>query len=191
MNNAEHLPKSIIAFVGMPGTGKSEASTYLQKKGIPFVRFGDVTDEEITKRGVSDTQESEKQIREELRTTLGMAAYAIRSEPKIEQLLSNHDVIGIDGLYSWEEYTYLKKKFPGLILIYVYTEPANRYERLSKRQVRPLEPSYARERDIAEIERLNKAGPIALADYLIDNNQDCEQLYQHIDQLIKRLNIPI
>jgi dephospho-CoA kinase len=36
--------KIILAFVGMPGAGKTEASAYLKKKGIPILRFGDLTD---------------------------------------------------------------------------------------------------------------------------------------------------
>ncbi len=190
-NNAGNLGKTIVAFVGMPGAGKSEAAAYLKKKGIPFVRFGDLTDEVIQQQGLAINQESERLVREELRKDLGMAAYAIKSKPKIEDLLVSHAVIGIDGLYSWEEYLYLKKEFPGLLLIHVYTEQQTRYQRLSKRPVRPLGPETARQRDIAEIEKLNKAGPIALADYTIDNNQNWEHLYQQIDHLLERLQIQI
>lgn len=181
--------KTILAFVGMPGAGKSEAVSYLDKKGIPFVRFGEVTDEGLKEQGLPLTTDNERAYREKIRKELGMAAYAIRSKPKIEKLLSTHKVIAIDGLYSWEEYIFLKKLFPGLTLIHIYAIPSKRYERLSKREVRPvpLEKSY--ERDVSEVERLNKGGPIAIADYLIENNSDnLSLLYSRIDEFLHSFN---
>lgn len=178
----------ILAFVGMPGAGKSEAVAYLAQKNIPFVRFGDITDEGIQELGLSLTTSNERIVREKIREELGMGAYAIKSVPKIEKLLQEHKVIAIDGLYSWEEYIYLKEKFPGLILIHIYAKPINRYNRLAKRAIRPIPHDKSRERDIAEIEKLNKGGPIAIADYLIENESDnIKELYKKIDILLARL----
>lgn len=179
----------LLAFVGMPGAGKSGASQYLSEKGIPFIRFGKFTDEEVARRGLPLTPENERLVRENLRATLGMAAYAIKAKPKIEALLAENKTIVLDGLYSWEEYTFLKQAFPSLIVIHIYTEAAKRYERLAKRTVRPFSKEEARSRDIAEIEQLHKGGPIAIADYLLENNEDSQSLYQKIDQLLTRLGV--
>lgn len=182
--------KILLALVGMPGGGKTEATLYLSKKGIPFVRFGDVTDETLKSLGQSLTQENEKKFRESLRAELGMAAYAIKMKPKIDDLLKSNDVLIIDGLYSWEEYVFLKKEFSNLILINIFVEPSIRYNRLSKRPIRPLTFDEARKRDIAEIEGLNKGGPIAIADYLIENNDnDLPSFYQKIDSLFERIGV--
>lgn len=184
--------KVILAFVGMPGAGKSEATTFLEQKGIPFVRFGDVTDEGLKQQELPLTAENERTFRENLRAKLGMAAYAIQSQPKIEQCLQQNPVIILDGLYSWEEYIYLKHFYPQLLLIHVYTEPKKRYERLAKRKIRPYTEEEARARDIAEIEKLNKGGPIAIADYVIENNNDDLQvLYTKITTLLKRLGVTV
>lgn len=182
--------KKIIAIVGMPGAGKTEAAEYLATKGIPFVRFGEITEEEVKKRGFQLTPENERIAREAIRKEGGMGAFALRAEPKIKTLLAEKDLIVIDGLYSWEEYTYLKGKFPGLTIIHVYAEPKVRYARLSQRNVRPfpVEESYLR--DVAEIEKLNKGGPIAIADYTIENNSsDISDLQRKIDSLLLRLEI--
>src|SRR3989344_6589024 len=182
--------KLILAFVGMPGAGKSEAVSYLQKKGIPFVRFGQLTDEEVQKHELSLTPENERIIREKLRKEFGMAAYAIKAKPKLEELLTMYDVVVIDGLYSWEEYTFLKKEFPSLVLMHIYAEPTIRYKRLSERPIRPVPLDQCRTRDIAELEQLNKGGPIAIADYLIENSEDdLSILYKNIDTLLNRLEI--
>jgi len=180
----------ILAFVGMPGAGKSEAIAYIERKGIPFLRFGQITDEGVQALGLPLIPENERKVREQLREELGMAAYAIKSKPKLDALLKDHEVIAVDGLYSWEEYTYLKKDFPNLILIDIYAEPQVRYARLAKRPIRPVPVEKSRVRDIAEIEKLNKGGPIAIADHLLENNgEHIEELYQKIDILFERLHI--
>lgn len=182
--------KLILAFVGMPGAGKTKATAYLDKKGIPFVRFGELTDEGVREMGLPLNPGNEKIFREKIRRELGMGAYAIKAKSKIEDLLRNHDVIILDGLYSWEEYTYLKKEFHNLILINVYAEPVVRYKRLTERPVRPVPIADTRVRDIAELEKLNKGGPIAIADYLIENNSDdISDLYKKLDNLLSRLGI--
>ena len=182
--------KKIIAIVGMAGAGKSEATKYLETKNIPFARFGQITDEEIQALGLPLIQKNEQTVREKLRQELGMAAYAIKMKPRIDKLLKEHDVIVLDGLYSWEEYVFLKKEFHGFMLVHIFAEPPQRYKRLSKRLVRRLSLKDARERDIAELEKLNKGGPIAIADYIIVNNgDDIKELYRKVDKLLKRLRI--
>jgi dephospho-CoA kinase len=182
--------KKLVAFVGMPGAGKSEAVAHLVSKQIPFVRFGDITDEGVKAQGLPLTPDNERTFREKIRQELGMAAYAVKSKPKIDELLKTHDIVALDGLYSWEEYIYLKKEFDELTLIHVYAEPKVRYERLLHRPVRPVPMEKSYERDVTELEKLNKGGPIAIADYLVVNNSaSIEDLHQQIDTLLARLAI--
>ncbi len=182
--------EKIIAIVGMPGAGKTEATKYLETKNIPFVRFGQITDEGVKALGLPLIQKNERIFRERLRQELGMAAYAIKMKPKIDELLKDHDVIVLDGLYSWEEYIFLKKEFPNLILVNIFAEPPIRYERLAKRAIRRLSHQETRDRDIDELEKLNKGGPIAIADYTIENSSDdISDLHTKIDSLLSRLKI--
>lgn len=184
------MNKTILAFVGMPGAGKSEATAYLNQKGVPFVRFGQITEDAIKDAGLSITTENEKIFREKIREDSGMGAYAIKAKPKLDELLKKSDFIVIDGLYSWEEYSFLREHFDFLKLINVYAEPPVRYARLSKREIRPIDTADAYPRDIREIEKLNKGGPIAIADFIIVNNtDDLDNLYLEIDKILERLNI--
>lgn len=186
----ENSKKVILALVGMPGAGKTEASSYLQKKDIPFVRFGKITEDEVLRLKLPLTQENERFAREKIRKEEGMGAYAFRAKPRIDELLKTHNILVIDGLYSWEEYAFLKKEFSALLLIHIYAEPQKRYERLLKRPIRALSREELRLRDIAEIEKLNKGGPIAIADYMIENNSDdTSNLYKKLDSLLNRLGI--
>ena len=170
----------------MAGAGKSEACAYLASKGYSVLRFGDETDRGVKLQGQTLNEANERVYREKLRQVLGMAAYAIKIEPRIRQLLSTSKVESmiLDGLYSWEEYLYLRPKFPQLKLLAIYARPEVRYQRLAIRSVRQLTPDQARARDIAEIEVSHKAGPIAIADFLIDNNGDLDQLHRQLDFLL-------
>ena len=158
----------LIATVGMAGSGKSVVTRMIEKLGYKRIRFGDITDELLQKKGLSLTEENEKKEREELRAKYGMAAYAKMNLPKIEDALEKTNVI-LDGLYSWEEYLLLKEKFPKMIVLAIYTPPELRYERLLDRDVRPLTREQGIKRDKMEIENLHKAGPIAIADYTLYN----------------------
>lgn len=178
----------LITIVGMPGAGKTLVADFFRKKGIPVLRFGDQTDIGLKELGLPLNEKNERMYREQIRKELGMAAMAIKIEPRILAIAKEHRTIVLDGLYSWEEYTYLIQKFPHLKLLCVYAPPETRYKRLSKRPVRPLVHDIARSRDIAEIENLNKGGPIAIADYMIVNetnnpddlNEILETLYGKI-----------
>lgn len=172
----------------MPGAGKSETISYIKSKGIPCVRFGQLTDEGLSKDGLPVTPENEQKFREKLRVEFGMAAYAIQSKPKIDAALAKNKIVAIDGLYSWEEYLYLKQQYNNLILMAVVTDAKKRYTRLSNREIRPLSHEEAQLRDIAEIEKLNKGGPIAIADSYIENNDDDKQvLYSKIDVVLEKI----
>lgn len=177
----------VFALVGMPGSGKSEVAKIFVANGYVSIRFGDITDEEVAKRGLELNEQNEKLVREELRSKHGMAAYAKLNLPRIQAALKSSNVV-LDGLYSWEEYKYLIDKLGGkLDIIAVWAPPALRHSRLRARKVRPLSVEQARARDFAEIENVNKGGPIAMADYLIKNDSTLEFLTEQTGDLIKRL----
>jgi dephospho-CoA kinase len=163
------MNKRVIAIVGMSGAGKSEAGAFFTEKGLPVLRFGSVVDDGIKEEGLEWNAENNTYFREKIRKELGMAAIAIKMLPKILAVLETNDIVILDGLYSWEEYIFLKEKLPNLQLLCVYARPSIRYERLNTRKDRPFTYEEAHNRDIHEIEVINKGGPIAVADYVIKN----------------------
>lgn len=179
--------KFIVAVVGMPGAGKSSTCDFLKKKGFTILRFGDQTDIGVKEQGLSLTERNERKYREGLRKELGMAAYAIKIKPRIEKAQKENDKIALDGLYSWGEYIYLKRYFPNLVLLTIYSRPEIRYKRLSARKVRTLNKKEARKRDFAELVNSDKGGPIAIADYLIKNNTSLSYLYDELEKLLTLL----
>lgn len=162
----------VVSIVGMTGSGKSEVAAEFERNGFTRIRFGDITDEEVGKRGLPLNEENERTVRESLRNEHGMAAYAILNKPKIDAALQTSDVV-IDGLYSWEEYLYLKESYgAGFIVVAVWASPDVRYSRLAGRETRSLTREEAASRDKAETENVNKGGPIAMADITILNEFD-------------------
>lgn len=175
----------IVAIVGMCGSGKSIASKYFEDLGYKNVYFGGVTMEKLKEAGLEVTPENEKMMREKLRKELGMGAYAKVLLPRILELSKDYDVV-LDGLYSWSELKILEEEFD-MKTIAIVCDKNLRYDRLSKRDVRPFNNEEAKKRDITEIENIEKAGPIAYADYFIYNNGSMEEYYKRLDEIIKLL----
>ena len=78
----------VVSVVGMPGSGKSEVARVFDESGFTRVRFGDVTDEEVKRRGLELNEKNERHIRELLRKEHGMAAYAKLNLSRIDSALS-------------------------------------------------------------------------------------------------------
>jgi dephospho-CoA kinase len=177
----------VVSIVGMAGSGKSEVAKVFEKAGYKRVRFGDITDQEIKKRGLDLNEEHERLVREQLRAEHGMAAYAKLNLPRIDTALESSDVV-VDGLYSWEEYRLLKDWYGDTFcMVAVWSSPATRYRRLGSRSRRPLTVEEAASRDKSEIENSNKGGPIAVADFTIINESSIEELWEEAKRVLSAL----
>ena len=73
------------------------------------------------------------------------------------------------------------------MVVAVWASPEDRYKRLTGRKVRPLTLGEAIGRDRAEIENLNKGGPIAMADFTILNTGSMSDLKKQVERIIARL----
>lgn len=195
---AEKTQPKIIALVGMTGSGKSVAGDALIAAGCAYIRFGQITIDTIQERGLPVTPETEKSVREELRHTHGMGAFATLNIPKFDKALAEGKHLVADGLYSWTEYKILKDYYgERLTVLAIYASPATRYARLEKRiteagdtavKNRPLTAAQARARDFAEIENIEKGGPIVMADFTIVNEKlTIEKLKTKTREIFKKL----
>lgn len=175
----------LYAIVGMCGSGKSIASDYLVSKGFNKVYFGGVTMDKLKEANLEVNPENEKMMREKLRSELGMGAFAIVLLPKIKECINNGNTV-LDGVYSYDEVKILKENFPELKIIAIVCDKDIRYDRLSIREVRPLTNEEASARDIAEVENIAKAPPIAMADYYILNNGSVEEYKTRLEEILER-----
>lgn len=181
------IMNKIIAIVGMCGAGKSVVTDYFEEKGFSRVYFGAVTFDEIKRRGLENNQDNERKIREEFRASGDMAIYAKLNEQKINDLYAKGNVV-IESMYSWSEYKYIKEKFGDAFkVISVVVDKDIRKARIAQRDTRALNSEEVDLRDLTEIENIEKAGPIAIADYYILNNGNKEELLKKLDDLYKRI----
>lgn len=180
--------KRALALVGMPGSGKSTGAAFLQKEGYVHFRFGSIVTSEVVRRGLPLTPGNEKIVREEFRSREGMDVIAKRALPYLRNMLKEHDLIVIDGLYSFSEYKLLNRDLDAeLIVVAIVSDRRIRYARLAARSERPLSSAEAESRDLAEIENLEKGGPIAIADYTLLNNGTPAELNAALDAVIESL----
>jgi dephospho-CoA kinase len=187
MKHHENL--KILAFVGLAGSGKSTAVENFTKKGFPKVYFGGIILDAMQDVGLEHTETAESKFREEYRQKNGKDAVVKKIIEQIHSLAEagQHRIIA-DGLYTWTEYKALKSEFPGELQVVATVAPRHlRYHRLSQRPVRPFTSVEAYSRDTAEIENLEKGGPIAIADHYLINDGSIENFNKQLDALASEL----
>lgn len=183
----EKKQKTIIAIVGLPGSGKTASSDFFKEKGLPVIVFGKVINDYVDKKKLPHTEEIHKEIREGLRKEHGMAALAIINEKKLQEALKENMIVAIDGMRSWEEYTYLKEKFSKvrIAIVALYADKKLRYKRLSIRSHRSTH--FGEDRDINELIGANMGSTIAFCDYLVKNNFSINEFYDKLELVYRTI----
>ncbi len=183
----EQKGNKILAIVGMPGSGKSEAADHFRKLGLPVISFSDIVKQEIESKKLPNTLEVHHNVRQELRDKYGYEAMAFLSHKKIEESLKKHKLLVIEGMRSWEEYEYLKKNFSKaeVYILALYVDKQKRYQRIKNRKTRSN--LGGQERDLDEMLQTHMGPTIAYADYLIKNNFELEELYHKLDEVYREI----
>ena len=146
----------------------------------------------MAEAGIERTEdgESEKKFREEIRQREGKDFVVNRAIAEAKKLIeAGQKRIVLDGLYSWTEYKILRKEWPTEMTVVAIVVPkAIRRKRVAERPDRPFDAQAIAERDRSEIENLEKGGPIAIADYYIDNSGTIEEFHAAFDKLMKEIH---
>lgn len=122
----------VLAFVGAPAAGKSEAASIAAEMGIPVVTMGEEIRAELRKRGLSMNDENAGRVATELRAKEGMDAIARRCLPRIKEIDKN--VVLVDGIRGIAEVETFKKEFGDDFLLVDIEAPLDlRYERIKSR----------------------------------------------------------
>lgn len=184
---------TIIALVGMPGSGKGTCTDHLERTyKWPVIHFGTMVYEEVQRRGL-DNVKDEKFVREDMRKIEGPAVMAKHVARKIDEYVKDGtETIVLDGLYSWSEYKFLYETYGDSLTVIAVTAPkAVRRQRVLERKdahrTYTLEEITARE--VAEIENIEKGGPIAYADFTINNEKTQAELTAELDKIISQIMV--
>jgi dephospho-CoA kinase len=166
------MKKLMILIVGMPGSGKSFASSVIRKKfKAKTFKTGDVIRDEIKRRGLKYTPENDKKMR--------LWFHSGREHLIVERLWKKvrlcKGIVVIDGLRSPKELAMLRRLYNGKIILIKIKSSFNVRVKRSKKRARfgKLETEkYLKDRDMSETSGLvGLKSLMNKADYIIDNSK--------------------
>ncbi len=178
----------IIAFTGMPASGKSEAVQLAKDKGIPVIRMGDMVWEETKRQGKPVDDKNVGEIAQNMREKHGMAIWAKRTVEKIFSL-KKLPLLVIDGVRNMEEIEYFKQELGMDFLVIAIDAPDELRKKRAISRGRTDDSKNLKdleERDKREIcWGLQKV--IADADIVIPNNGSIEDFKKQVSTVFKKL----
>lgn len=127
----------IIGFVGLPGSGKGEASKIARELGLGVVVMGDVIRQEAARLGLEPTDQNLGRIGNALREKEGPEAIARRTLEMARR--TGRDLVVVDGLRSQAEAEFFRSQAEEFYLIEVQAAAEARLGWLEKRG-RPDDP---------------------------------------------------
>jgi dephospho-CoA kinase len=179
----------VIAFTGMPASGKSEAVQLAKDKGIPVVRMGDLVWEETKQQGKPLDDKHVGAVANDMRKGHGMDIWARRTVEKIQSLKKSSMVV-IDGVRNMEEIDYFKQNLgPDFLVVAIDAPDEVRRKRAISRgriddskNLKDLE-----ERDKREI-RWGLQKVIADADIVIPNNGALDAFRKRVATVMQKVS---
>ena len=108
----------IIGFVGLPGSGKGEASKVARHHGLAVVVMGDVIRGEAARQNLEPTDQNLGRIGNALRAKDGPDAIARRTLDRV--MATGKDVVVVDGLRSKAEADFFRAHAEEFHLVEVY-----------------------------------------------------------------------
>jgi len=178
----------IIGLVGLAGTGKSTAARMILKDhSFELMRLGDGIRDALKAKGWAQTPENERRVQLSIREQHGMAALVKLSAPEIRSSLSKGSSVLIDSMCSFSERECLQE-IAGDVVVYIVAVHApleRRLLQLRTRHERPLSPVQMEQRDLLELDHLEKGKLLALADHHLLNDGALEALEHDVGLLMQ------
>jgi len=178
----------VIAFSGMPFSGKSEAVKIAKDLKIPVVRMGDLVWEEVQRRELRINDENVGFVANEMREKNGADIWARKTVEKVKSF-DQCSLVIIDGVRNADEMkTFQDELGQHFVLIAVDVKDDIRHERalLRNRADDSNDLDKIKKRDMREkswgIENvMNKA------DVTISNNNDLIEFQKKVRKLLLKL----
>ena len=131
----------IIGLVGLPGSGKGEASRIARQQGLAVLVMGDVIRQEAARQGLEATDVNLGRVGCALREAEGPEAVARRILQKARA--SGEETVVVDGLRSREEADYFATQAEQFHLVEICA-PAEERLRWLQARGRPDDPGISR-----------------------------------------------
>jgi len=178
----------VLAFTGMPCSGKTEAVKVAKEMGIPVIRMGDMVWEEVKNRGLPLDNKNVGNVADQMRNEHGKDIWARRALTKI-RILDKTDIIVIDGIRNVEEIDTFKKKLGKEFIVIVITasDETRRKRVLDRgRQDDSTNIEDLEERDKREL-RWGLGAVIAAADVVISNEGSIDEFRDKIRKTLDKI----
>ncbi len=177
----------MIGLTGPNASGKGEVARHLKSRGFGVHSLSDVVRDEAARRGLPPEREHLIEIGNALRREAGAGGLAERTLARLE------DRAVVDSIRNPAEVGVLRDALPRFVLFGVRAPHETRFKRsLSRaRPGDPITPEAFVERERQE----NASDPAAqqldetfrLADHVVDNHGDLDELRAAVDALLERL----
>lgn len=135
----------IIGFVGLPGSGKGEASKIARRHGLAVVVMGDVIRQDAARQNLEPTDQNLGRIGNALRANEGPEAIARRTLESV--MATGKDVVVVDGLRSMVEADFFRNHAEEFHLVEVSAPLEARMRWLAARG-RPDDPGRGMAKDV-------------------------------------------
>jgi dephospho-CoA kinase len=180
----------IVGLIGLAGAGKSTAARMIVNEyTFELIRLGDHIRDFLAKNGLAATPENERIAQVAIRQEYGMGALMRLSVPRIEKALLGGSNILIDSMCSFSEKEYLHhlKIDCALNVVAVHAPMGKRQLQLIGRSQRPLSYEQMAERDVLEVDQLEKGKLLALADHHLVNNDITDLFEEAVRSLMLKI----
>lgn len=180
----------LIAATGFAGAGKTTALKLLEAFGIgEYFYVGGIVRAQMAARGLPDTPESEKAVRDALRNEYGMSALAMIASTDMRIKLEAGRTVLIDAICNTEESNYYREEFgDNLKLVAIITPFLQRASRLAARTDRTMTAEQLQERDNYEIEKLGMEEVAKSAHLTLDNSRTISDLESTLRGLANQIS---
>ena len=184
----------VVAFTGMPGSGKSVITEALKTEGYLTLYMGVVVKNEMAEENIAPTGANVRNYATELRKKFGDDVIAKRCLPELKEKIkrSPEKPVIIEDIKGIAEVEFFRNELgEDFVLIAVHTSPKLRFKRSQKRGAEwddktTKDYEQFQWRDRKEMAwGLSEA--IAIADHIIVNNTSEDELIDKVKKLLNQI----
>jgi len=180
------MPKIILGLAGEIASGKGTVAKYIcEKHGGSSHRFSTMLRDVAKRMYLEENRENLQKISTIFREKFFDDILSAVITKDVEN--DPHEIIAIDGVRRLADIAYLQK-LSGFKLVYIDADIEKRFKRITKRRensddnektLEEFKKDHEREAELQIRDLINKA------DFVVDNNGICKELYDQIDKIIK------
>ena len=178
----------VLAVSGLPAAGKGEFAAILSENGIPVRSMGDMIRAEVKERGIPEAPHVFGEVATQLRAEYGEDVLARRLVKAVDDLLTQHPIVLIEGLRGTAERDVFLGHWGDLFKVVAITASKElRFRRVQSR-------ARSEDGDLSDLEMRDKRETgwgldviIQEADFSFSNESDLSDLKNRVSAWLDNL----